>query len=292
MSIIEKAVNSAGSGHEKRRRTGGSSSSNQAARQPEAGAPARIAYTSRAAEAGMITLDSHPQLAKDFRFLKRPILARVFGSGAADSGKLVMVMSHSPQVGKSFVAYNLAVSMAHEQMTNVLLIDGDPYRRTITQTLGLNDQIGLQEVLSNPALDISDAIVPTDLPALKIIPSGQLRSDSTELFASRRMSEMLDLLHDPDLVVILDAPPLQETSEGRALTEKANHSLIVVGAGQTTAEEISMVLKMFEDSESSVSLVLNRASGKNESREDVYYPYYAQPARHEKSGSSPAENKA
>lgn len=278
MSIIEKALESAGSGNEKRTQSGSASTTAASARPKVAAPPARFADTSRAADHGMITLDSHPELAKDFRFLKRPILARVFGMApsSVDMGKVVMVTSHSPQVGKSFVAYNLAVSMAYEQMTNVLLIDSDPFRRTLTTALELEDQIGLQEVLSDRSLSIADATLPTDLPALKVVPSGKLRSDSTELFASKRMSELLESLHDPDLVVVLDAPPLRETSEGRALAEKADHSLVVVGAGQTTATQIRSVLKMLEGSESSLSFVLNRASEAGELHDDVYYPYYTE----------------
>ncbi len=293
MSIIEKAVRSARSGREKRKQPGDALPSDQVDRPAEESIPL-IVDTRRAAEQGMITLDAHPQLAKDFRFLKRPILARVFGMTpkSADSGKLVMITSHSPQVGKSFVAYNLAVSMAFEQMTHVLLIDADPFRQTLTQVLGLGEQIGLQEVLSDRTLSIKDAIVPTDMPALQILPAGKLRPDSTELFASRRMSELLDSLHDPDLVVLLDVPPLRETSEGRALVEKADHSLVVVGAGRTTANQISSVLKMFESSQSSVSFVLNQAAEVKEALDDAYYPYYSEVGMREADDSPPVTDEA
>ena len=117
---------------------------------------------------------NNPSLMQDFKFLKRPLLAQLFKpSNHGKSGHVVLVTSDLPGAGKSFVSLNLAVSIAQEQLTEVILIDADPLRRNLTVALGLEEQAGLLETLVDCNSHPADFVIPSDIPSLHFIPAGQ-----------------------------------------------------------------------------------------------------------------------
>ncbi len=274
MSIVEKAVSRMDSGPAKKRglaprKTGKADITRQQ------DAVAKSGRTCSILNLDLEAMGSDPALVKQFRFLKRPVLARLFGrsgTGAAE-GKLMMLTSDLPQVGKSFIALNMAASIAQEQMTKVLLIDADPIRRTLTQQLGLENEPGILDLLADPELVPEDVIVATDLPGLNFIPAGKPCVNATELFASKRMSEILTERKDPDLVILFDTPPLVATSEARALAERVSHTMIVVEAGRSQSAEIENMLETLGQTDSTVGLILNKAPRVDSSRYKDYYPY-------------------
>ena len=80
------------------------------------------------AAAGFVTPHAQrSQVADEFRVIKRPIIrnAREKTGARAERANLVMVTSAIPSEGKSFVALNLAMSIALEVDSTVLLVDAD-----------------------------------------------------------------------------------------------------------------------------------------------------------------------
>ena len=69
------------------------------------------------------------------------------GTRVAD-GNLVMVTSALPGEGKTFTAVNLAMSVAMELDTTVLLVDGDVAHPQLPELLGVPHSPGLLDVLS------------------------------------------------------------------------------------------------------------------------------------------------
>jgi len=278
MSIVEKAVGR----HESDGKRGAikpAPAPRQTAPQSEQASPAAnppvIVHTGRAAESGLVSMEEHPALAQDFRFLKRPLLTRLFrpGDAAQSTGHIVLVTSDLPGAGKSFVSLNLAIAIAREQLIRVVLIDGDPLRRNLTTALGMEDQPGLMELLVDPDGNPDQFALATEFPSLQFIPAGQPREDSTELLAGRRLGAVLDSIDDPDTVILLDSPPLLLTAEARVLVERANHTLVVVEAGRTSVSDMASVFKLIGEATSNVSLVLNKAPHSKTSRDAGYYGY-------------------
>ena len=273
MSIVEKAIGRVPSG--KARLRPSDPRSKPADQSPDEPVASPDISVEQLTASGMYVLENDTIAAKEFRFLKRPLMARVFGvSGAqAPAGRVVMVTSDLPQVGKSFIALNLAASIAQEQLTSVVLVDADPLRRTLSSSLGISDQPGVLDVLSDHGLQAEEVLLQTGLPGLSIFPAGSPRPDSTELLASRRADDVLGMLQGLDTVVILDAPPLLPTSEARAAIEKVSHALVVVEAGRSTTAELDTMLKMLEGSKASVSLVLNKAPRSSRAPQLYRYEY-------------------
>jgi protein-tyrosine kinase len=65
--------------------------------------------------------------------------------------KTVLISSGMASEGKSFVALNLAVSLARSSRNRVLLIDGDLRRPTLHRWLGASNNPGLSEYLEGGA---------------------------------------------------------------------------------------------------------------------------------------------
>lgn len=157
------------------------------------------------------------------------------------------------------MAFNLAISLAQEQMLNVILIDADALRRNLTVTLGQKDRKGLLETLSDANVSPDAYLLNTDIPSLRFLPAGQPREDSSELLGGRRLTEVLTALDSPDTVVLLDSPPVLLTSESRVIDERSDHTLVVVEAGKTSQSEAASVLKALQDTRSSISFILNKS---------------------------------
>jgi Mrp family chromosome partitioning ATPase len=222
----------------------------------------------------MTTVLEHAELSKAFRFLKRAVLAKVFGGRSDDArGKTIMVTSALPGAGKSFMAFNLAASVAKEQLVNVVLIDADVVRHNLTTALDLAGHDGLLDILVRRKFD--EGMLPTDLAGLQFIPSGNKRDDGSELLAGHYMSKVLDALADPDTVVIMDTTPLLVSSEADAVATHADHILIIVEAGGTSVDELETMLQMLGKYEASVSFVMNKLSthGRQGAADQYKYSY-------------------
>jgi len=226
--------------------------------------------------AGIITPNSHrTNVFEEYRILKRPVLMNAFGGGAApiENGNLVMAASASPGEGKTFTAVNLAMSMAIELDTTVLLLDADVIRRTMTHMFNLQNEPGLIDVLLDKKKDLSEVIIPTDIDKLRLMPAGRTHPNSTELLSSSQMKKLaLDLAKRyPDRVVLFDAPPLLAATEGRALADLAGQILIVVEAGKTTQNAIKEVVSSL-DKNKAIGMVLNKST--HMFKRDYYYGAY------------------
>lgn len=259
MSIVEKAV-----GKEKKSRPAGKSFGSNLApirglvEAEETQIPEGAVEVSHLSSRGMNTVLEDEDLSRSFRFLKRGILAKLFdpARSESDAGKVVMISSAMPGAGKSFIAFNLAASIAMEKLIDVVLIDCDTVRHNLTTTLGLDESQGLVEILNSQNLETG--VLDTDLPGLRFIPSGQDSGTATELLASEYMSDFLAALADKNTVVVLDSTPLLVSSEADAVSSHVDHTVLVVETGQTTVDEIDAMFQMLQKSGSAVSFVMNK----------------------------------
>ena len=225
---------------------------------------------------GFVTPDApKSQIADEFRVIKRPIIhnARRNGASAIRNGNLIMVTSALPGEGKTFTAVNLALSVAMELDTTVLLVDGDVAHPELPRVLGTPGSPGLLELLTSNELDVSDAIVRTNVDNLSVLPAGAHHRRATELLASEQMAVVLHELATryPDRIVIFDSPPLLPTTEARALAAHMGQIVMVVAADSTRQHAVNLALATIENCEI-VLMMLNKAD-----KTDVgtYYGYYA-----------------
>ncbi len=130
------------------------------------------------------------RLAEEFRVIKRPLLTNARGKSAAPiaNANRIMVTSALPGEGKTYVSLNLAMSIAMELDTSVLLVDADASRPAVLDRLGLPPSRGLLDLLVDPALSLDECVLATNVERLSILPAGTQQSQATELLASESMT--------------------------------------------------------------------------------------------------------
>jgi exopolysaccharide/PEP-CTERM locus tyrosine autokinase len=224
----------------------------------------------------------HPEqerrLTAEYRQIKRPIMAAVRGREAVANGRILVIASALPGEGKTFTSINLAVSLALEKDTSVLLVDGDLAKSQVSRAFGVQGEPGLMDLLLDPSMDSAAAIIPTSVSGLSILPAGSECSTATELLTSARMEQLVAELQgrDPTRIVLFDSPPLLLTTESRALIGVAGQVVVVVRAEQTTQAAVLEALATV-GSTKKVGLVLNHCEMSNN---QFYYGYgeYGAPA--------------
>ena len=213
-------------------------------------------------KAGYITPDGKRSKTKEqYRVIKRPLLVNAFQrSEHISNPHVIMVTSASPNEGKTFTATNLALSIAAERELKVLLMDGDVMRQDLSHRFGIDTDKGYLDALSNDDLDVSDFLVRTNIPSLAILPCGQIRDNTTELFASGRMTDLMQDLASrySDRIIIIDTPPALASSETNALAMHAGQIVMVVESGKTERQRIEEALSFLAPCEN-IFFVLNKA---------------------------------
>jgi Mrp family chromosome partitioning ATPase len=232
-------------------------------------------------------------LADEFRGIKQPVLKNARSDPAAPIrlGNLIMVTSALPGEGKTFCALNLALSIASEVDSSVLLVDADVVRPAILERLGLASAAnasggtanpngssssstsykGLLDLLTDSTLDMSEVILKTNVPKLSVLPAGTPRINSTELLGSKSMEELLEDISSryADRIVIFDAPPLLATTESRVLAARMGQILMVVAEGITGRDDISQAFAAVQACPIVMSM-LNRSGHSSEHQQYGY----------------------
>jgi protein-tyrosine kinase len=190
-------------------------------------------------EAGFILPDAPVSaLAEEFRIVKRQLLLGAMG-GDIENGRMILVCSAQPNEGKTFCAVNLALSLANERDTEVLLIDADFAKPEILSTLGLEAGPGIIDAIADPAIDVESCVIRTDLPGLSVLPAGRASNEATEMLASDRGRAVLEqLAAAPSRILILDSAPALAASSASVLAFHAGQALLVVRADQTSEADL------------------------------------------------------
>jgi len=222
----------------------------------------------RLASAGYLASEEpDPALAYEFRKIKRPLIQACQGKAKppVENANRILVTSSVPGEGKSFVALNLALSMAKERDNTVLLIDADTTRPALSRTVGLASKPGLLDLLAGKLTDVSDALYRTNIDRLTLLPAGLQRRHATELLASEAMERLVQHLASryADRILIFDAPPLLGAAEPAALASHMGQILVVVEANRTTHKVLRSALTTIQSCPH-VMAVLNKVSNTDE----------------------------
>lgn len=206
--------------------------------------------------------------------------------------KTILVSSGLPAEGKTFLAVNLVLSLAHNTESNVLLIDADLRRPTTHKLLGTSAAPGLAEYLEGTAC-LSEIIQRSATPTcsdihvrsysnVAFIPAGNCSDSTLELVSSHRMDELVSRLSPHFEWIVLDSPPVLAVTDAVDLARVADAVLLVARAGSTPYPVVQKVQQTFSGSRL-LGFVLNAT--KNAPRQDHYYSYYydIEPGSHDTS---------
>lgn len=180
----------------------------------------------------------------------------------------VMVTSSIPSEGKTHVAANLAINLA---MTgkNVLLVDTDYPRPDVYHVFGLENEIGLTEVVMGEAT-IEEVLKPSGIDGLWVITTGPRPPSTTQLFESNQMKEFIKEAEKLFDMIIFDTPPLFSLNDPVILGALVDRTIVVASAGDVSKQMLKQAMGTLERSNNRVlGIVLNKVQ-----MEGTHYYYY------------------
>jgi capsular exopolysaccharide synthesis family protein len=282
MSIIEEAVRRTA---EKHRRTSGEStySRPKPRRVSSAGPPAEV--IANALRFQSITMDAtvleknrilpqvtDPAALRAYKILRTRLLRRL----EAGQSRTFAVTGVAPGEGKTLTAINLAMALAQDVSTWVILVDLDLQRPRVAEYLGMSSMgtnKGLNDYLLGDA-SIDSIVYNPGIERLSIIPTFEAIPQSSELLSSPRM---LDLVHTleaeiPRRVIIFDMPPVLASDDVLAFAPQVDGLLLVVGEGTTGRDALRSAKEVLAEM-NLLGVVLNRSAEPSDSA----YGSYARP---------------
>lgn len=173
--------------------------------------------------------------------------------------RAIVVTSPKQGDGKSTLAANLAGAIALSGQP-VTLVDADLRRPNVAALLGVDDAVGLTDVLTGrlPLADATQAH-PT-IPGLTVLTSGSRPPNPSEILGSQAMRATIGELEARGLVVI-DAPPLLPVTDAAVLAHGADGAIIAVSAGRTLDTELVSAIEHLQAVHARpLGVILNRVS--------------------------------
>jgi len=198
-------------------------------------------------------------LAESFRILRTNIEYLFINKEVGSGAKTVFVTSTVKGEGKTFVAVNLALTLATTNK-KVLAIGGDirnpQFHRFIT---GAKRKKGFTDFLVNDKLDLATLIEPSGLhPNLDMLYSGSIPPNPAELLMSPKVAELFDTLRTQYDYIIVDTAPSMLVTDTFLINKYADTTLYVVRADYTEKRLLEFPVDAVKTQKlNNIALILN-----------------------------------
>lgn len=185
-----------------------------------------------------------------------------------NSWKTIAVVSPNPASGKTFVAINLAISIAQQPQKTAILLDLDLRRPKVANYLGLNVAQSMNDYLQGSA-KLEDLMISPGIARLVVVPTMRPVAKSSEILSSSKVINLIQELRDryESRIVIFDAPPILNSDDAMVLLPQVDCFLLVIANGMSTKAEIEEAMHYLPQ-EKLLGVVFNKAD--IETR-DYYY---------------------
>ncbi len=174
---------------------------------------------------------------------------------------VIVVTSFNPGSGKSFLAVNIAVSLAIKQK-KVLVIDGDMRHGSTSAYVG-SPQTGLSNYLSGHVNNLKDIIVTDARHAnLQFLPVGTIPPNPTELLFSDRLKQLIDTVRNQYDYIFIDCPPIEMVADTQIIEQLADRTLFVVRTGLLERSMLPELQRIYDEKKyKNMALILNGTVG-------------------------------
>ena len=180
-----------------------------------------------------------------------------FMSTSDEGCSVVMVTSFNPGSGKTFIAMNLAMSLAIKDK-RVLVIDGD-MRRGSTSTYVDSPATGLSNYLVG-AVNYIESVIAKDSSNenLSVLPVGSIPPNPTELLETKRFAELVANLRNKYDYIFIDCPPIEMMADAHIIEKLADRTIFVIRAGLLERNMLPELVRIYDEKKfKNLGLVLN-----------------------------------
>ena len=172
--------------------------------------------------------ENHPAVTESVRSLRTALLSRLENQ---ENPATILVTSANEGTGKSSFTLMLGRSLI-QAGKKVLIIDGDPYKKTLSKRFDLHEEAGFRDLLIARGNSINNRIMATtDIPDLKIMPAGHV-DDTHQPFdeiCNGAFETYLDKIGERFQygVILIDSPPLLAVADAAIMAGKVHGAILV-----------------------------------------------------------------
>lgn len=176
-----------------------------------------------------------------YKVLRTQVLQRMQQNG----WNALAITSPGHGEGKTLTAVNLAISLAKEVDTTVLLVDADLRKPHLHRFFGIANEPGLSDhLMSN--VPIEEILIHPNIGHFIVLPGGKPLLNSSEMLASRKMADMVYELKSryPSRYIIFDLPPLLDAADVLAFSPHVDAALLVIEDARTHRDDVVRAVQL------------------------------------------------
>lgn len=184
----------------------------------------------RQPSAGLVTeMQPHGAASEAYRTLRTGLLM----SATRRPLTTVVITSPNDGEGKSTTTANLGVALS-EAGKRVVLLSADLRRPQLHALFDAEPEPGLTDVLAGE-MSAADALIGSEMTDnLRLMPSGPIPHNPTELLGSEAMLRLVRYLREAADFVLVDVPPILQSADAAVAASFADAVLLVADAERTT----------------------------------------------------------
>ena len=170
--------------------------------------------------------------------------------------KVVLVTSAVAAEGKSYIAANVASSLAL-MGKKVALVELNLRKPSLGEMFGIIASKGMSDYLSNGEVSLHD-IVSTTADGLDVYVAGTVPPNPSELLQGSRAAQLMEQLCEQYDYVVVDSASLATASDTFSLTNQADATVVVLRANSTKQAYVKWINRLMAEGKlSNVGFVLN-----------------------------------
>ncbi len=182
-----------------------------------------------------------------------------------DNDKVVLLTSSTSGEGKTFIAINLAATLALLGK-KVLLVGMDIRAPKISSYLGVSSSKGLTQYLSSTDISLDSIIAKhpvDDIDSLDVIVAGPIPPNPGELLASKKVDQLFEQLRGMYDYIVVDSAPVGMVSDTFNLNRVSDATVYVSRLNYTSISDIDFIEEIYTDNRlKKLSVVINGVKSK------------------------------
>jgi|GEM_PF-2104035 len=203
---------------------------------------------------GVFRADQITELDVEFQKLKDAVVLKHEKDRAS---KAVIVTAEAHGDGATTVAVNLALTLARDTKSKVLLVDGDMRRPSLQSIFSLGDGYGFSEVVQGEA-DPDRVVQTTGFDNVFVLPRGATTTQLTQLNLEK-LDEVLIKLKKSYNYIIFNSSPVNKYSDSVMLASHLDAAVIVMRAEATRWDDLQRAKnQMIQKGVNILGVVMNR----------------------------------
>ncbi|MCH4249011.1 MAG: polysaccharide biosynthesis tyrosine autokinase [Acinetobacter populi] len=186
---------------------------------------------------------------------------------------IIMISGPAPELGKSFIATNLATIFA-QNGKRTLLIDADLRRGYIHKYFNTDAYPGIVEYLTDDATLEQITYHSSVVENLSFISRGKSPKNPSELLSSQKFKDFLEQLSTQYDYIIIDTPPVLAVTDSIIISHYVGINLLLARFGKTNIKELELTVNRFEHAGSKVNgIIFNDVQRSSGSSYNYNYAY-------------------